>query len=67
MCVLQVVGHEKDLREAIIKISNYLKKDYNFFYYRLQYVRGTCTFTSEPLKKIMRCFYYLEALIWFSP
>jgi hypothetical protein len=31
MCVLQVVAHEKDLREAIIKISNYLKKDYNFF------------------------------------
>jgi hypothetical protein len=24
--VLQVVGHEKDLREAIIKISNYFKK-----------------------------------------
>jgi hypothetical protein len=47
MCVLQVVGHEKDLREAIIKISNYLKKDYNFYYYRLQYVRGTCTFTSS--------------------
>jgi hypothetical protein len=31
VCVLQVVGHEKDLREVIIKISNYLKKDYNFF------------------------------------
>jgi hypothetical protein len=35
MCVLQVVGHEKDLREVIIKISNYLKKDYRFFCYRL--------------------------------
>jgi hypothetical protein len=22
---------------------------------------------NEHLKKIMRCFYYLEALIWFSP
>jgi hypothetical protein len=22
---------------------------------------------NEPLKKIMHCFYYLEALIWFSP
>jgi hypothetical protein len=43
--VLQVVGHEKDLREAIIKISNCLKK-YIIFCYILQYVRGTCTFTS---------------------
>jgi hypothetical protein len=31
VCVLQVVGHEKDLREVIIKISNCLKKDYRFF------------------------------------
>jgi hypothetical protein len=22
---------------------------------------------NEPLKKIMRCFYYVEAFIWFSP
>jgi hypothetical protein len=22
---------------------------------------------NEPLKKIMRCFYYMEAFIWFSP
>jgi hypothetical protein len=29
--VLQVVGHEKDLREAIIKIYNYLKKITEFF------------------------------------
>jgi hypothetical protein len=31
VCVLLVVGHEKDLREAIIKISNCLKKDYIIF------------------------------------
>jgi hypothetical protein len=53
MCVCvprihHIVGHETDLHEAIIKISGLLKKYkiIGIFCYGLQYVRGTCIFTS---------------------
>jgi hypothetical protein len=35
VCVVQVVGHEKDLHEVIIISFNCLKKITDFFYYRL--------------------------------
>jgi hypothetical protein len=36
------------------------------FFYSMTWLKWL-RLLNEPLKKIMRCFYYVEAFIWFSP